>query len=475
MNFTLTGAPRLVRTLAAVTVTWGLCGVAQAQTVVLTDAADTTLRGGSYASTNYGRSTTLATRASTNDEYKRRVLLKFDTHSTIAAGSSVASAKLALTVRGGNSQSRTLTAYRVSQPYTDVEANWKVRRTSTYWSQAGGDMAERIGQATITNVVGSKVTYDVTAVVQNIVKGTYGSSRYLRMLLVDEGASTSESFKELYSMEAGAGLGPTLTVALGTSSTPAPAPTPSPTGTLKVLHWNLHHGVGTDGRYDLDRIATWIANLNPDVISLNEVERYTGYGNEDQPARYAALLKAKTGKTWYYSFSTYNGQTNASGNMVMSIYPMNAKSSLHLVYDRTVTQATMTVGSRTLNVFSTHLDDASSGERAAQMDQLKSWASGYSEQRIVAGDFNTYPSLGELPRMTGTYYDAWAEASNAGTAVAYSGNTNGATRNNRIDYIFYSRGATGLVLKGARVYDTRDSSGVQPSDHRPLMATFEIR
>jgi endonuclease/exonuclease/phosphatase family metal-dependent hydrolase len=476
MTFTYTGARRLARTLAAFAATWALSGAAQAQTITLTDAADTMLRGGSYASTNYGRATTLATRASTNDEYKRRVLLKFDTHSTITAGASIGSAKLTLTVRGGNSESRTLSAYRVSQPYTDVEANWKVRRTSTSWSSAGGDMAERIGQATVTSVVGSKVTYDVTGVVQKIVSGAFGSSRYLRVLVVDEGASTSESFKEFYSMEAGSGRGPTLAVVLGTSSTPPPpAPAPAPSGTLKVLHWNLHHGVGTDGKYDLDRIATWIAKINPDVISLNEVERYTGYGNEDQPARYAALLKAKTGKTWYYSFSTYNGQTNASGNMVMSVYPLDSKTSLLLIYDRTVSRATMTVGSRTLNVFSTHLDDDSGSQRAAQMDQLKSWASGFAEQRIIAGDFNTYPSLGELPRMTGTYYDAWAEAVNAGTAVAYSGNTNGATRNNRIDYIFYSKGATGLVLKSARVYDVRDASGIQPSDHRPLLATFEIR
>jgi hypothetical protein len=36
----------------------------------------------------------------------------------------------------------------------------------------------------------------------------------------------------------------------------------SGTGTpLKVMHWNLHHGVGTDGNYDINRIATWIAKV----------------------------------------------------------------------------------------------------------------------------------------------------------------------------------------------------------------------
>src|SRR5262245_14145884 len=72
-------------------------------------------------------------------------------------------------------------------------------------------------------------------------------------------------------------------------------------GALKVLDWNTHHGVGSDGVYNLERFVTWIARSGANVVSLNEVERFTSWGNEDQPARYAALLKAATGKTWYYT------------------------------------------------------------------------------------------------------------------------------------------------------------------------------
>jgi endonuclease/exonuclease/phosphatase family metal-dependent hydrolase len=134
----------------------------------------------------------------------------------------------------------------------------------------------------------------------------------------------------------------------------------------------------------------------------------------------------------------------------------------------------ITVNGRIINMFSTHIDDDSSSLRATQMNELKSWMGTFAEQRIVAGDFNTWPSVGEITRMTSSYYDAWAVAAAAGTSVAFSGN-NGETRNTRIDYIFYSKGASYLVLKQARVFDTRTSSGVMPSDHRPLMATFEVR
>ena len=51
----------------------------------------------------------------------------------------------------------------------------------------------------------------------------------------------------------------------------APAPQTGPV-VLRVLQWNLHHGVGTDGRYDLERIAGWMAAMKPDIVLLNEVE-----------------------------------------------------------------------------------------------------------------------------------------------------------------------------------------------------------
>jgi endonuclease/exonuclease/phosphatase (EEP) superfamily protein YafD len=77
--------------------------------------------------------------------------------------------------------------------------------------------------------------------------------------------------------------------------------------------------------------------------------------------------------------------------------------------------------------------------------------------------------------MTGKYYDAWAEGVKKGVASAYSGNSSGNTRNSRIDYIFYSHGASKLTLTKVQVFDTRDSNGVRPSDHNPVMATFKIQ
>ena len=46
-----------------------------------------------------------------------------------------------------------------------------------------------------------------------------------------------------------------------------------------------------------------MAKMKPDVIMLNEVEKYTGCGNENQPARYEAMMEQLNGRKWYGLFS----------------------------------------------------------------------------------------------------------------------------------------------------------------------------
>jgi endonuclease/exonuclease/phosphatase (EEP) superfamily protein YafD len=80
--------------------------------------------------------------------------------------------------------------------------------------------------------------------------------------------------------------------------------------------------------------------------------------------------------------------------------------------------------------------------------------------------------------MKAVFVDSWLEADVSPTAdaISYPGNTRfGATKNSRIDYVFYSQAASQLVLKRAEVFDTRSATGVMPSDHKPLMVTFEVR
>lgn len=476
----------VVRVCAGLILSAAFSVPAFAQTIQLTESNDTVIRGGAYANTNFSKDLILATRASDDDTYDRRILLKFDTENTIPADSQVSSAKLTVTVAGGNSENRSISAYRIAYTYEEPESTWKVRKSGYAWSSAGGDFAEKWASATVTNSVGSRVTFDVTALVQAAVKGQFGSSRYTRIALIDKGTATKDSYKEYYSNEiADVSVRPTLTVTYGSSSSSSSDSTAASTSgvKLRVLQWNIHHGVGTDGKYSIDRQATWIAKFNPDVVTLNEVEKYTSWGNEDQPARFASLLQSKTGRTWYYHFAQEFGDwsSNGKGHLILSRYPFastghaTTTASSGLNGAGAMSEARIVVNGRTINVIVGHLDPTSSTMRLTQAKEVIYWASSFAENRIITGDMNAWPDQTSIAEFNKTYKDSWSVATSKGTAYQYSGlSPDGATKKGRIDYIFYSDNASNISTVSSQVYDTRDSSGYMPSDHRPVLTTFQI-
>jgi endonuclease/exonuclease/phosphatase family metal-dependent hydrolase len=257
--------------------------------------------------------------------------------------------------------------------------------------------------------------------------------------------------------------------AAAAAATVAPAPEPPPTpnagsATLRVLQWNVHHGgVGTDGKYDANRIATWIARMNPDVASLNEVD------SQAQVTAIVNALKAKTGTTWNVSFS-------GLGNLVISRLPLT--SSSRCVYPdgkRYAAHLSTTVNGRSINVWSTHLTVDSASARVAETKSLQACAQSWSEARILAGDYNMQAGSTEYKTAVVGYTDAWAAAKALNVASNYAGNCDGCTRNSRIDYVFTSKTATFLTLKSAQMVDTRDAAGVMPSDHKPLLVVYDVR
>jgi endonuclease/exonuclease/phosphatase family metal-dependent hydrolase len=466
---------------AAALFTWVL--PASAQTTVKLSAPSTqvvyaTLRGGTYANTNI--STLLETRAASDMTYERHALLKFDTQTTIPVGSSVTSAILTVVVKSASSATtRRIAAYQMTQSWTETETTWNVRRSGESWTSAGGDFGTQIALQSVSNVAGTRVSFDVTPLVRSAVSGALGSSRYTRIGLIDLDAATSASYRAYYTPnDATIANRPTLVVTYGTTS-PAPATTSSSTGTLTVLQYNIHHGgIGTDGVYDPNRVANWIVKMNPDIVSLVELESQDSYDSGNGVAQYQAMLQQKTGVAWYTLDIQDYGQWTSPGirNAILSKIPFSA--SYRHVYstgrDRTVGGITVSVNGRIVNVLSTHLDPYDEGNRITQVNELIPYAAGFAEDRIVLGDFNALPYSSEVGTFVSAYFDGWAEAVKLGVQQSAPDNPNGYTRNGRIDYVFYSRGEQHLTLKSVQVVDTRDANGIMPSDHRPVLATFTV-
>jgi len=220
---------------------------------------------------------------------------------------------------------------------------------------------------------------------------------------------------------------------------------------LRVMEANIFYGGhGTDDIINLTRLATWIVKMNPDVAALVEV-----IGGSNDPATLTSLLKQKTGISWYYNYAPkYSG--SPEGVMVLSKWPIVSKSQSFLSYQRSIAQATLSVGGKHVNVFSTHLAAPSnaSSQRQIQASQLLSFANKFPEPRIIAGDFNAQEGTPEVNIVELKYLNGWNAAVSHKTATAYADNPPDLytrTRKSRIDHVFYSKGATTLSVSAGKV------------------------
>jgi endonuclease/exonuclease/phosphatase family metal-dependent hydrolase len=252
---------------------------------------------------------------------------------------------------------------------------------------------------------------------------------------------------------------------------------------LRVLSWNIQFGQGTDGVTNFDRIATWLARMNPDVIALCEMP-------PDQIPTLVGYLTQKTGRAWYSHFVP-KADGIGEGNLILSTYSFVSVGSKYLSYTRSIAQATINVGGRNINFFATHLDHTSSTYRLTEANELVDWTSTFAAPRIVCGDMNAGNDTPEVLRLLQAFRDSWTDSLNLGTALAYPDNPvapNTRTRRWRIDYILYSADSSTFTARSSNIPDTRDLSntnvvtflgttddkGVRPSDHNLVVTDFDV-
>ena len=215
-------------TAGTVVLTVGVSTVALAQTTQIlsspnSQVTDTMIRNGAYATFN-NDGPLLLTRFSTVPDWERRTILTFETTS-VPQGSVVSSAILTLTVRSGlgtSGSTRPVTAYRLTAAFNEAQATWRDRQSLVAWQTPGGDLGESYTTAAVSNVAGSKVSFNLTALVQRSVTGDFGS-RQTRLALVDVGGgdNAKESYREYDSSESSStGSRPVLTVVYGPPTNP---------------------------------------------------------------------------------------------------------------------------------------------------------------------------------------------------------------------------------------------------------------
>jgi len=239
---------------------------------------------------------------------------------------------------------------------------------------------------------------------------------------------------------------------------------------LHVMTYNIHHGEGTDGKFDLERIARVIRAQEPDLVALQEVDVKTRRsGGVDQAAELGRLtgMRVSFGRAIDYEGGQY-------GQAILSRVPLE-DFKLHVLPGDPQREQRAAVASHVrpwggkrprVRFVGTHLHHLDETDRLAQAAEINKLFTGDETPTILLGDMNARPDS----RTMGTLLAQWQDASANGGADRTPGNTFPAgAPDRRIDYILLRPGGAWRVVE-ARVVEEPVAS-----DHRPVAATLEWR
>jgi endonuclease/exonuclease/phosphatase family metal-dependent hydrolase len=235
---------------------------------------------------------------------------------------------------------------------------------------------------------------------------------------------------------------------------------------LKLLTYNIHSGVGKDGRCDLSRIQRVLREEQADIAALQEIEQTPA---SDQ------VNELVTGVPAIASFcATRPSGEGSFGLAVLSPLRVLKVQTYDLTYGigrepryclRTDLEAEP---GAVLHVFNCHLGLALR-ERRFQRDRLLSdailLAKDLHHPVILMGDFNDSPLSVVHSRLRTHFQDAFSEAGGRWGPTFRVG-----FMPLRLDYIYVSSG-----IRVLNCFVRKDPQARVASDHLPVLATVEIR
>jgi endonuclease/exonuclease/phosphatase family metal-dependent hydrolase len=234
---------------------------------------------------------------------------------------------------------------------------------------------------------------------------------------------------------------------------------------LRVLSFNMHTGIGGDGRLDLARTAATIREAQADVVALQEVDVHWDSRSDfrDQARELAGTLRMRVFFAPIYDLAPLHpgAPRRQYGVAVLSRFPFAHTANHEITRLSTLDPNAVPapapgfaeVEVAGIRVFVTHLDyRPDPAVRATQVaDMLRIMPCG---RKILLGDFNAPPEAPELAPL-------WRELRAAPTGFTFPADVPA----KKIDYV--------TVSPDIRV---RSSTALETlaSDHRPVLADVSV-
>lgn len=205
------------------------------------------------------------------------------------------------------------------------------------------------------------------------------------------------------------------------------------------MTFNMHHGRGTDGDLNLQRIADLIAVSKADLIGLNEVDRHFSKRSEhvDQIAWLANCLQMDYAYGPALSLKPHASRHNRQyGNALLSRYPISAIMNhcfhFRAIENRSLLEATVQVCARPFKVYVTHLSLEPITHRK-QTTFILHKVERDQNPVMLLGDWNMKPGARAWQKITCQLQDTWYCAGD-GNGFTFPASKPKA----RLDYIFLS-------------------------------------
>lgn len=231
---------------------------------------------------------------------------------------------------------------------------------------------------------------------------------------------------------------------------------------IRVLSYNIHHGAGTDGRLELERIAKVIRESEADIVALQEVDNACKRSQGVDQAEWLAK-RLKMNHAFGANIELQGGHY---GNAVLSRFKI-LDSKNHLLPNvkngeqRGVLLASIEfrASQKPLVIFATHFDHRrDSKERIQSANAINAMLEDSNEPRLLAGDFNAFRSSETIK----TLEQKWRHTSAKELATVPVSNP---TR--QIDFIFHRLDSSWKIVE-TKVIDESVAS-----DHRAILAVLE--